>query len=463
MAPLSFLIISAFAVSPPEPPGLEPYLEDNLRALVAQIRSDETPYLLKRRALRKALRIAPDHAPDTLVEFLYHPGDSFNEFTGRQLFEHGRPNSKTKELLKPLAQGRRGWTKEQIIAFSHALSWRGNKDAVPALKKMVEEKWDTAPAIPLCLARIADQGDPTHWLELPAYVHGKDFRGFSNDAFFSGMLRRSQNVRLNQLLAHELGNPPLIYSLWEGKGVYALAWPGNKVLATHYLNTIENLPQLPLAAARTRDPNVLDRIRPRFHARTEELLRTGKLEEQRHSFIRELLAGMEAADGSSAPILKKLLEEIDRIKEEVAKRPLIKGQRIMDPAGPLREIVLKGLCLNPNPRNLEVVARYLDDPKHQLLCGVALLRSGKGGGLELVIDAWEKDRTNDQIAEWFLLYSGENVLPKSTGYPDAHPTIKLARQWYRDHGKTLAFRERLEQVNKSPLIEELLEPLRLWP
>lgn len=464
MDPLSFLLVSILAVSPPDRAvDLEPYLKDDLNSLVAQIRSDETPYVIKKRALRKALRIAPDKAPDALVEFLYHPGASFNEFTGRQLFEHGRPNSKSRELLKPLAKGRRGWTKEQIIAFSHALSWPGNKEAVPALKKMIDEKWDTAPAVPLCLARIADKG-PVQWLELPAYTRGEDYRGFSNDVFFSGMLRRSRDANLNQLLAHELGNPPLVYALWEGKGVYALAWPGNKELATHYLTTIENhLPALPLAAARTRDPKVLDRIRPRFHARAEELLRTGKLEEQRRTFHRELLAGMEAADDSSAPLLKKLLAEADRIKEEAAKRPLVKGQRIMDPASSVRSTILNGLCLNPLPHNLAIVARYLDDPNHQFVCGAATLRSGNPRGMELIIDAWEKDITNDQMAEWFLLYSGENVLPKSTGYPEAHPGIRLARKWYRENANTAAYRERLAEVNKSPLVEDLLEPLRLWP
>jgi len=112
----------------------EPYLRTGFPDLVAQIASKSTPYIIKRRAMRRLVARYPDRAADALVPFLYHPGAHLNEFTARLLFQLGKPNSKTSKLIRRIEQGRTS-AREVIAAFAQALSWPGNKALAEAYLK----------------------------------------------------------------------------------------------------------------------------------------------------------------------------------------------------------------------------------------------------------------------------------------------------------------------------------------
>jgi hypothetical protein len=57
---------------------------------------------------------------------------------------------------------------------------------------------------------------------------------------------------------------------------------------------------------------------------------------------------------------------------------------------------------------------------------------------------------------------GVNVLPGG-GYGCAEDCVERASSWYARQGRSRAARARVEAINRSPLAEELVEPLKSWP
>jgi len=448
---------------------IEPYLENTLPDLVAQIASDRSPYIIKRRAMARLASRYSEKAPDALVRFLYHSGASLNEYTGQLLFQLGRPNSKTDELVAHIKEGRRHWTKEQIVAFAQATSWPGNKAAIPVLQKMIDEKWDTANETRLCLARIHDTEGPDELLRLPHYAFGAvgSYGGTVDYANRVGQLLRTMaDRRANDVLLKD-GDPRKALALWDQRGIYALAWPGNKALADAYLNTPNPYTYLLISAARTRDERCLKVIRRQFESEAAELLADKPENRYLLSFRWILIAGVEAATAETVPTLKNLLKMAEdmraaaeaNLKARIENNEPILGQPNTDPAAFVRETILKGLCINPNPELRTLVEPYLKDARRGYVVGLALLRAGHPEGLQCLLDYWEYFPSSSRPAEVFLVYTGADILPHST----YHPTIAKAKAWYAQNKDAEWLRQRIALVNQSGLSEALVEPLKLWP
>jgi hypothetical protein len=267
------MCVSASAAGAGETP-LEPYLAGDFAGLVAQSRDAASHQVLRRHAMRRPVAIDPERAAEALVPLLNEPAGHLNEFAGALLFALGRPHSRTAELVRRMEAGRTHATKEQIVAFAQAVSWPGNVDALPTLRRMVAEKWDTALEAKLCIARIEDVGGPKPLLRLPEYESGTDGRGVDYARCVAELLRARQDARANEILL-EGGRARPALALWDGIGVYALAWPGNRALATAYLKEAAPSPRLTLAAARTREEDCLRRVRREFEDRAAAWLGAG--------------------------------------------------------------------------------------------------------------------------------------------------------------------------------------------
>lgn len=451
--------------------NLEPYLRDTLPDLVAQIISDTSPYIIKRRAMARLVSRYPIEAPDELVRFLYHPGEHLNEYTGRLLFQLGRPNSKTDELVARIKEGRTKWTLEQIVAFAQAASWPGNRAAVPVLQRMIDGEWDTANEARLCIARIQDEEGPHELLKLPGYARG-DGGNYRSSVDYSRrvgqLLRTMADSRANDVLLED-DNPGKALALWDQRGVYALAWPGNKALANAYLKTPEPYAYFHIAAARTHDERCLKVIRRRFESEAAKLLADKAENRNLGGFRWILIAGVEAANAETVPTLKKLLkmtEDMRAAAEADLKARIENNDPILrvkqpntDPAGFVREIILKGLCIHPNPGVQAVVKPYLTDQRLGYFVGLAMLRAGHAEGLQYILGHWSRYPGGSSAAEVFLIYTAADVLPHSRYHPD----VTKAEAWYTTHKETESLRDRIALVNQKGLSEPIVETLKLWP
>jgi hypothetical protein len=447
---------------------LEPYLKKTLPDLVAQIESEDTPYIIKRRAMSRIVARYPKEAPDALMPFLFHPGAHLNEYTGQVLFQLGRPNSKTDELIVHINEGRRKWTKEQMNAFAQAISWPGNNAAIPVLQQMIDAKWDTRNEAKLCLARIQDTDGPCELLKLSQY-------GFRNNDYdtleywdrVGQLLRAAADIRANDTLL-KAGDPSPALALWDRKGIYALAWPGNKALADAYLKTPKACGQFDVAAARTQDERCLKLIRSRFETAAASLVAAKSNRHDWYSLRSLLIAGVEAANAEDAQTLKKLLKRTEdmRIAAEAAALKArsertrfseVCSTYITDPVAFEREIILIGLCIHPNPEVRTIIEPCLNNNELGYYVGLALLRSRHEEGLQYLLNYWAWVQQDDAVADVFLLYTAANI-----PY-DSYAIIGKAKAWYAQHRGSEQLRNRVRAVNQSGLSDELVEPLKLWP
>lgn len=457
--------------------NIEPYLKDTLRDLVAQVVSERSPYIIKRRAMKRIVSRYPVKAPDELIRFLYHPGAHLNEYTGQLLFQLGRPNSKTDELLGRLKEGRTKWSLEQVVAFAQAAAWPGNEAAIPALQRMIDEKWDAANEARLCLARIKDKKGPHALLKLPSYASGRHNRNYSyrSNVDYSSrvgqLLRAMADTRVNNVLLKE-ENPAKALALWRGTGIYALAWPGNKALADAYLKAPAPWAPFHIAAARTRDERCLKVIRSRFEREAAKLLADKPANRNLALSPWILIAGVEAANEETVPTLKKLLKMAEdmRVAAEADLKARIENndpilrmkQPITDPAHSVRETILKGLCIHPNPGVRAVVEPYLKDDKRGYLVGLGLLRAGHAEGLQNILAYWSRHPGDDSAAEVFLVYTAADVFPHSTAGHGSKNVAK-AKAWYARQKDDGSLRDRIALVNGSGLSEAFADALKPWP
>ena len=180
-----------------------------------------------------------------------------------------------------------------------------------------------------------------------------------------------------------------------------------------------------------------------------------------------LIAGVEAANAESVPTLQKLLKmaedmraaaEAD-LKARIENNDPILGQPNTDPAAFVRETILKGLCIHPNPEVRALVEPYLKDTRRGYVVGLALLRDGHPEGLQCILDYWEGYPSGSRAAEVFLVYTAADILPHST----YHPTIAKAKAWYAKNKDAESLRQRVALVNQSGLSDAIVEPLKLWP
>ena len=454
--------------------NLEPYLKESFPDLVAQIASDSTPSIIQRRAMERLVARYPDKAPDALVRYLDQPGGHLNEYTGRLLFQLGKPISNTDELIGRIAEYPK-WNMAYTVAFAQALSWPGNNAAIPVLQKMIDEKWAWANEIRLCIARIQDTKGPAALLKLPDYAGDlvRNEKGVNYAQRVGRLLRATADPRANEILLKG-GSPAKASGLWEARGLYALAWPGNVPLADAFLKAQNPYTRFHIAAARTRDERCLKVIRGRFEKEAARLLATKPSRRNLFGFRWMLIAGVESANAETAPTLIKLLKMIEERREaaEAALKVLIelgdpiRLRRNGDPAGHLREIILRGLCIRPNPEVRAIVKPYLADDRRAYLVGLAMLRAGHAEGIQYVWNHWSKYPSGSdgrRAAETFLVYTAADVLPHNSGHAPGSENINKAKAWCEKHKDSKSFRDRIALINKSGLSDTLVEPLKLWP
>jgi hypothetical protein len=356
--------------------SLEPYLAPDPARLGAQAADRSLPQVIRRRAMRRLVREFPDRAPDALVPVLYDPAGHINELAGELLWGLGRPHGQARALLQSLEQGRTVWTREQVTAFARAVSWRGHREALPILRRMVEEGWDTAQAAEECIARIEGRPDPAPPVRSPC---GSDCARRRRAAF--------------------------------------------EAAATDFLATP--------AAARN-----AGRLGP---------------------VLRDV---MEVADATTAPTLVMILAAVEemRMATEVANSTAVGRfeQRMSDPGGPLREIIVEGLCAHPNPLAAFVLAPLRNHPRLGMLVAFALLRADDPSGLPALLEAWAGQPQSS--GELFLVYTGVDVLPRG-GYECDARCLERARAWYEHEGRRPEVQAHIAAVNRSGILDSLLDEL----
>jgi hypothetical protein len=182
------------------------------------------------------------------------------------------------------------------------------------------------------------------------------------------------------------------------------------------------------------------------------------------------IAGVEAANEDTAPTLVKLLaavEEMRRtaeadLKARIDRGDLIKKLTNTDPAGSLRDIILRGLCGNPNPKTKEILTPYQDEVKGDwsYLAGLALLRAGNPQGMQCLLNRWSYS-PDDKVGEAFLIYSGVDLLSNTMRGADGG--LAKAKTWYAQSKDGQPLRDRIARVNQEGLSQSLVEQLMLWP
>ena len=438
---------------------LEPYLKSDFAGLAAQVQSDATPDVIKRRAMHRLAARFPDRAPEALLPVLDKAAAHLDESAGELLFVLGRPHSRTAELVQRIGRGRTVASREQVVAMAEAVSWPGNGAALPVLRRMIAERWDTAPEAKLFMARILDLGPPDRLLRLPAYEGAESGTGMDYARRVAALLRAQRDPRANEVLLKD-GRARKAQSQWDGVGTYALAWPGNTALAEAYLKEPAST-RLLVAAARTRDERCLARIRDEFEGRAAAFVAARDRQRPLPTFTWILTAGMESADEKTAPTIAKLVATIEEMRTTAERAPASK-QRNLDPGGSLRDTLLRGLCLRPSPQAAQILAPYLKDSRYASLVGLALLRAGDPEGLDSLLTAWKSAPGDDALAEAFLVYTGNNILPPG-GRACGPDCVEKARGWCARNGRGATLRQRIGLVNKTALSDDLVAPLAQWP
>jgi hypothetical protein len=446
---------------------LEPYLKTSLPQLVEQIRDEHTPLVIKKRAVRRIIRSYPDQAPDALVEFLEYYGAHFNEFVASLLFDLGRPNSKNEYIIGQIEEKGRMSNKEKLIALSQALSWPGNTEALPTLQRMIKEEWHTAEFAKICIARIKDLNCNNELLKLTVYKDPMGFTGLHPPDIVSRIIRKCAKEATNAALLDSLDS-----KLWpvfsSQESVYALAWKGNRKLADFFLNMDHPGGRLALAAIRTGLPEVLPRARKIFEKEIKSLLNSETW--IFYAFTFPTILGMEAADETAIPSIKALLAyietertKLEKLHEESIKRnEPIEYCYITDPGYSIRESILKGFCINPNPKAVGIIRVYKNNKLliSPHIVGLALLRCGSFEGIEVWLDNSFQSPPAVHVDEKFLLYTGckEFQHDNLTGV-----SLAEARKWYQINKKSEALSKRIQMINNSVFVEELLETFYEWP
>jgi hypothetical protein len=276
----------------------------------------------------------------------------------------------------------------------------------------------------------------------------------------AALLRAERDPRANDALLKD-GRARKAVSLWDGVGAYALAWPGNTPLADAYLKDPASSTRLLVAAVRTGDERCRAKVRGEFESRAAAYIAAKDRQRPLPSFSWILTAGVEAADEATAPTLVRLVATIEEMRVVAEHAPATK-QRSLDPGLWLREILLHGLCVRPQPQVQEILGPYLKDARYARLVGLALLRAGYPEGFEPFLTAWKEAPDDDALAEAFLVYSGTSVLPP--GGRDCGPEcVEKARSWYARNGRSAAVRQRIGLVNRTALSDDLIEPIKPWP
>jgi hypothetical protein len=299
--------------------------------------------------------------------------------------------------------------------------------------------------------------------------------------YVSQLLRAAADTRANDVLLKD-GDPSPALALWDQKGIYALAWPGNKALADAYLKTLEPSNRFHVAAARTQDERCLKAIRSRFETAATRFLAVKRPRyDVRRSFDLILIAGVEAANVENAQTIEGLLKRIEaiRVAAEAHATAHLKmdpdnlqdwdcQEWDCDPAGFEREIILRGLCIHPNSGARTILEPYLKknelQKNHELgyCVGLALLRAGNEEGLQCLLNQWSQSESSggntDTLIEAFLVYTAADI-----PYDVYKETVTKAKEWYQRHKGSEQLRNRIRAVNQSGLSDELVEPLKLWP
>lgn len=444
--------------------NLEPYLGDSFRGLLKDINSEDTPFIINRMSIQRLISRYPTKAPDVLVPLLYGP---LHEYVGQLLFKLGKPHSKTDALIARVRKG--GLTHEQIVAFTQAVSWPGNKAAIPFLQKMIDENLGMVNEATLCLARILEKEDPESLLKTVYNSRGEKWKRMDYSLRVAELLRAKSDKRLNHMLLKD-DNPARALALWGGRGIYALAWKSNKALAHAYIKTSEPDEYFHIAAARTQDKQCLKVIRDRFEKETEKFLASSANTQDMIQFKWILIAGVEAANGETVPILKKLIKMIEdmRVASEVERETkmvlddglVMTWDYVRDPLRQLRDIILDGLCVHPNPDVRSVLEPYLNDSCN-FKVGLALLRAGYPDGLHYIINNWAHNFDNN-APEVFLAYTSIDVLRNAKRQHDKQ-SCKVAMEWFAQHKEDKSLCERIALVNKKELLANIIEELTHWP
>jgi hypothetical protein len=398
------------------------------------------------------------------------------------LFESRLPNSKTEQLINEINKGRTRWDRESIEAFADAIAWPGNVAALPVLEKMVDDGWDTAAAGRLCIAQIKDWDGPNELLKLL----GSESRGFylpRGPRRASDVLRRARWEATNQAII----DPASLHGIKDIDALgletkNALGWPGNTAMAdlymglddatlTRFANKVHYAwtpwsERWEIPAVRTRDRRCLDRARKRF---TKAVLNSinpdGSVKAGAHA--PNVVAGVESANEETLEAIGRMLKLVERVKVEAerAHEELVKdpdrdpwaGPILMDPGGSIRDQILRALCVNPVPHVSRVVGQYRDHEESEYYAGLAMLRAGEVEGLELLT---RNAARCGQVTESLIVYAGRDFSVEGR-YVGVR--VEEMRAWWSAHRNDAALAARVERVNRSKLLDDMVEDLKYWP